>query len=97
MKSPIDIDNVCTLACLHLAEEEKALLAPQMAEIVEWFGKLSSLQLENGEDEGCAPVSFPFPLREDEARECFPAETALSGAPEKQKGFFKVPKVIEEK
>jgi len=97
MKSPIDIDDVCALACLHLADEEKALLTPQMAEIVEWVGRLSKLQLEDAEDEGCAPVSFPLPLREDEARECFPAEIALSSAPEKQKGFFKVPKVIEEK
>jgi len=97
MKSPIDIDAVRALARLHLSDEEKAVLAPQMAEIVEWFGKLSALQLEDGEDEGCASVSFSLPLREDQARECFSAETALANAPEKQKDFFKVPKVIEEK
>jgi aspartyl-tRNA(Asn)/glutamyl-tRNA(Gln) amidotransferase subunit C len=97
MKSPIDIDAVCALACLHLPAEEKAVLAPQMAKIVEWVGRLSEVQLAEAGDEAESPISFPLPFREDEARECFPAETALANAPEKQNGFFKVPKVIEEK
>jgi aspartyl-tRNA(Asn)/glutamyl-tRNA(Gln) amidotransferase subunit C len=97
MKSPIDIDSVCALACLHLSDEEKAVLAPQMAKIVEWVGKLSELKLADAGDEADSPISFPLPFREDRARECFSAETALANAPEKQNGFFKVPKVIDEK
>lgn len=97
MKSPIDIDAVRALARLHLSDEEKAVLAPQMAKIVEWVGRLSALQLADAGDGFYSPLSFSLPLREDQARECFSAETALANAPEKQKDFFKVPQVIEEK
>ncbi len=97
MEPPIDIDYVCALARLRLTAEERALLAPQMVKIIEWVGKLSDLRLNDPGAEVFCAVPFALPFREDKIRESLSVEEALANSPDKNSGFIKVPKVIEEK
>jgi aspartyl-tRNA(Asn)/glutamyl-tRNA(Gln) amidotransferase subunit C len=76
---------------------DKKHLAPQMIKIIEWVGKLEELEFEASEGEVSSSVSFSTPFREDRIHPSFPAEEAVANSPEKDKGFIKVPKVIEEK
>jgi aspartyl-tRNA(Asn)/glutamyl-tRNA(Gln) amidotransferase subunit C len=97
MKSPIVIDYVCALARLELSAEERTILAPQMVKIIEWVGQLSNLRLNDPGSEVFCPAPLPLPFREDETRDSFSVEEALANSPEKNSGFIKVPRVIEEK
>jgi aspartyl/glutamyl-tRNA(Asn/Gln) amidotransferase C subunit len=97
VKSKIDIDHVCALTHLHLTEEEKERLFPQMVEIVEWVGKLSALSFQALGGETYSPVSFPLPFRQDKIMNSLTADVALANSPDKNKEFIKVPRVIEEK
>ena len=97
MKSGLDIDHVCALAHLHLTEQEKKGLAPQMAKIVEWVGRLAEIQLPVPSEAPDFHLPFSLPFRADEVRESQPLESVLANAPEKDAPFIKVPKVIEEK
>lgn len=95
MPRKIDIDHVCSLAALSLSGEEKKELVPQLQRIVEWVTQISSLDLSEIKDEVCSVVDFSTPLRADEVQLGLSPEEALSNAPEKESGFFKVPQVIE--
>jgi aspartyl-tRNA(Asn)/glutamyl-tRNA(Gln) amidotransferase subunit C len=97
MKPPIDMDYVCALARLELSAEEKTILAPQMIKIIEWVGQISNLRLNGSDPEASCPSPVPLPFREDEIRASLSVEEALANSPEKNSGFIKVPKVIEEK
>jgi len=97
MKPSIDIDYVCALARLELSAEERTILAPQMVKIIEWVGQLSNLRLNDPGSEVFCPVPLPLPFREDETRGSLSVEEALANSPEKNYGFIKVPRVIEEK
>jgi aspartyl-tRNA(Asn)/glutamyl-tRNA(Gln) amidotransferase subunit C len=97
MKSGLDIDRVCALAHLQLTEQEKNVLAPQMAKIVEWVGRLEELELPAQPDAPDFHLPFSLSFRPDEVRESQPLEAVLANAPEKDSPFIKVPKVIEEK
>lgn len=97
MKPKIDIDYVCALARLKLTREEKARLAPQMLEIVEWVAKLEEMKIDVSKKNVYSPVSFSLPFRQDKIQPSFPPAKALASSPEKTKEFIKVPKVIEEK
>jgi len=97
MKPGLDIDYVCALAHLRLTEQEKKVLAPQMAKIVEWVGRLDEIQLPVPSEAPDFHLPFSLPLRTDEVKESLPLESVLAGAPEKETPFIKVPKVIDEK
>jgi aspartyl-tRNA(Asn)/glutamyl-tRNA(Gln) amidotransferase subunit C len=97
MKSGLDIDHVCALARLHLTDEEKKVLAPQMAQIVAWVGQLDEIDLPVPSEAPDFHLPFSLPFRADEVRESQPLESVLANAPEKDAPFIKVPKVIEDK
>jgi aspartyl-tRNA(Asn)/glutamyl-tRNA(Gln) amidotransferase subunit C len=97
MSLKIDLDNICNLANLELAREDKKLLEPQMIKIVRWVNKLEELGIDPSKGELDSPVFLSLPLREDKIKSSLPAQEALASSPEKSKGFIKVPKVIEEK
>jgi aspartyl-tRNA(Asn)/glutamyl-tRNA(Gln) amidotransferase subunit C len=97
MKSGLDVDHVCALAQLYLTEQEKKVLAPQMAKIVEWVGRLEEIELPVPAEAPVFHLPFSLPFRADEVQESQPQESVLANAPEKKAPFIKVPKVIEDK
>jgi aspartyl-tRNA(Asn)/glutamyl-tRNA(Gln) amidotransferase subunit C len=97
MNPKIDLDHICALANLKLTEEDKKRLAPQMIKIIKWVNKLEELKFDVSRGELYSSVSFFLPFRQDKRQPSFSIEEALGNSPEKNGGFIKVPKVIEEK
>ncbi|MBU4310309.1 Asp-tRNA(Asn)/Glu-tRNA(Gln) amidotransferase subunit GatC [bacterium] len=89
-----DVEYVAKLARLKLSEKEKEKFTRQLDQILKYVDKLNELDTEK-----VKPTSHVLPLknvfREDRVGESLKVEKVLENAPEKAKGFFKVPKVIE--
>ncbi|RJQ53099.1 MAG: Asp-tRNA(Asn)/Glu-tRNA(Gln) amidotransferase subunit GatC [Nitrospiraceae bacterium] len=89
----MDIGHVSLLARLNLAEKEKELFSRQVGGIIEYVNKLNELDTTDIE-----PTAHVLPIknvfREDGITDSLPGETALQNAPEKEGGFYKVPKII---
>ena len=89
-----DVEHVARLARLELSNEEKSLFAGQMDAILAYVEKLKELDTE-----GILPTSHAVPMenafREDLTQPSMGTDKALSNAPEKADGFYRVPKIIE--
>jgi aspartyl-tRNA(Asn)/glutamyl-tRNA(Gln) amidotransferase subunit C len=89
-----DVEYIAHLARLEIDAKEIELYTMQVDRILEYVDKLNSLDTK-----GIEPTSHPMPvvcvLRKDGVRESFSQEEATRNAPEKRKGFFKVPPIIE--
>lgn len=90
----LNVEKIALLSMLHLTEEEKKLYAEQLDSILEYINKLNELDTTDVE-----PTSHVLPLknvfREDIAGSSLSREDALRNAPDKQEGFYRVPKIIE--
>ncbi len=89
-----DVVHVADLARLALTDEEIALYTAQMQKILGYVEKLSALDTEGVEPSGA--YAGGERLREDAVRPSLEHEKALKNAPEKARGCFKVPRIIEE-
>jgi aspartyl-tRNA(Asn)/glutamyl-tRNA(Gln) amidotransferase subunit C len=90
----IDVAHVAKLARLNLTEEETRLFQAQLGRVLEDAEKLRELDTSDVETAAHAiPVFNVF--REDEPRDWFSAEEALSNAPRQANGLFIVTKVVE--
>lgn len=91
-----EVEHVAHLARLAISEEEKDIFSRQLSEILTYIGKLSELDTSNVQ-----PTSHVLDLsnvfREDAVKECLPSTEVLAGAPDRENGFFRVPKIIEER
>ncbi|MFQ5841149.1 MAG: Asp-tRNA(Asn)/Glu-tRNA(Gln) amidotransferase subunit GatC [Thermodesulfobacteriota bacterium] len=89
-----DVEYVAKLARLDLSDEEKDEFAVQLNDILTYMDKLNELDTKEVE-----PTSHVIPVmnvfRSDEVLESLPRESSLGSAPEAEKGFYKVPKIIE--
>lgn len=89
-----EVQHVATLARLKLDHDEISTFTGQMDAILSYVDKLSGLNTDN-----IIPTSHAVPMensfRADEIRPSIGTESALTNAPERVEGFFKVPKVIE--
>ncbi|WP_293445789.1 Asp-tRNA(Asn)/Glu-tRNA(Gln) amidotransferase subunit GatC [Persephonella sp.] len=85
--------KVAQLSKLKLTEEEVELFSKQLGDILNFIKKLEELDTEN---------ILPFyelnqqetPVRDDIPQEGLSNEEALSNAPQSEKGFFVVPRVV---
>jgi len=81
------------LSGLELSPAEREALRADLSRILEYFQKLTELDTEG------VPPFEPLPgrvnaWREDEPRESLSQEEALANAPDRQDGYFKVPRVF---
>lgn len=90
----LDVAYVARLARLNLTDEETALFQKQLAHVLEDVGKLREVDVSQVEAAAHAVPIFNV-FREDEARDWFTAEEALSNAPRQANGLFIVTKVVE--
>jgi aspartyl-tRNA(Asn)/glutamyl-tRNA(Gln) amidotransferase subunit C len=94
-----DVLRVAELAHLELSPEEVETYLGQLDEILTYVDKLKELDVTKVEP--MAQVLFPQAsgahpeLRDDTPRPCDVADAVLSRAPDAEKPFFRVPKVIE--
>ena len=89
-----EVEHIATLARLELSRAEKDLYRLQLSEILEYAGRLQSLDTS-----GIPPTSSVLPprsaLRDDEARPGLPLETLLRNAPDADDDQFRVPPVFD--
>lgn len=88
-----DVEYVAGLAKLELSEKEKKKFQKELDNIIKYIDQLKEVNTE-----GIPPTSHVIPmenvLREDEVLKSLSQDEALANAPEKEDGYFKVPKVI---
>lgn len=84
------VEHIARLARLDLTGEEKRLFASQLGAILLYMDKLKGLDTEE-----IQPFSHPnlpeCPFREDASRDSLDRDRALENAPQRERGFFKVP------
>ena len=94
----IDIEQVkqvAKLSRLALSDVEIAQFATQLSAILEYMEKLNQLDTTNVEPLAhCLPINNCF--REDIIKPSLGTEKTLGNAPQRDKQFFKVPKILEE-
>ncbi len=87
------MERIAHLARLSLSEDEVEMFRSQLGDILRFVQQLGDLDTE-----GVDPYierAETTPMREDEPGESLSQEEALMNAPEKEGGFFVVPRVVE--
>ncbi|HEU5246649.1 MAG TPA: Asp-tRNA(Asn)/Glu-tRNA(Gln) amidotransferase subunit GatC [Candidatus Udaeobacter sp.] len=92
--SELDVAYVARLARINLTEEEATAFQKQLGDVLNYVEKLRQADVSHVE---AAAHTLPIfnVFREDEQRDWFTAEQALSNAPRKANDLFIVPKVVE--
>ncbi|MHA1370051.1 MAG: Asp-tRNA(Asn)/Glu-tRNA(Gln) amidotransferase subunit GatC [Promethearchaeota archaeon] len=89
------VQHLAELSRIQLTEEEIKEFTKQLSKILEFFSQISELDTEN-----IKPTYHVLDVknvfREDVFKKSLPQDVALSNAPEKEDGFFKAPKIIED-
>ena len=94
MSADFDVRYVAQLARLNLSETEIAKFQTQLSQVLDYVEKLK--QVDVGHVEPTAHTSPVFNVfREDEPRDWFTSQQALSNAPRQANGLFVVTKVVE--
>lgn len=90
-----EVAHIAKLARLELTEDELERFGRDLARISAHVDQLSEVRATAAD---LTPVLPLIPntesMREDVITPSLPRETALSGAPDPDEGFFRVPKVI---
>jgi aspartyl-tRNA(Asn)/glutamyl-tRNA(Gln) amidotransferase subunit C len=89
-----EVHRVALLARLDFSPEEENLLTLQLDKILEYMETLNSVDTANVEPLAHA-LDVVNAFREDHVTNKPNSEALLSNAPEREKTFFKVPKIIE--
>ena len=91
-----EVVHVAKLARLELSEGEQATFARQLSAILTYIDQLKTLDTA-----GVEPTVTVLPtdnvFRDDEVRSSLPCEQALANAPEQAEGFFRVPRILEDR
>lgn len=90
----LDVPYVARLARINLSEEEANAFQKQLDDVLNYVEKLRRADVSHVEATAHALPIFNV-FREDEPRDWFTAEKALSNAPRKANDLFIVPKVVE--
>ena len=97
MGTKIDEDqvrHVAHLARLRLTDDQVDRLSAELSAILDYVDQLNRLDTNDVE-----PTAHPLPIRnvfrDDQAQPSFDPETALANAPQRERTFFRVPKVLD--
>jgi aspartyl-tRNA(Asn)/glutamyl-tRNA(Gln) amidotransferase subunit C len=88
------IEYVANLARMSLSLEEKALFSQQLNDILAYVEKVSEIDTSGIEPTNHA-IDMGNVFRDDKPRKSLSNTEALSNAPDKKDGLFRVPKIIE--
>jgi len=89
-----EVEHVALLARLKVSETEKERFTTQLNSILEYMDKLKELDTSQVEPTFHAATRKNV-FREDRALPSSPQDLTLSNAPDGDRGFFRVPKIIE--
>ena len=91
--SEADVRQVAKLSRLKLTDDEVAHFTGQLAAVLGHIATLNELDVTDVEPLSHASDRHSV-LRDDVPGDCLPPDVALQNAPDRQDGFFKVPKVL---
>ena len=90
------VEHVAKLARLEVSEDEKATFARQLSGILTYMD-----QLKEVDTAGVEPTATVLPtdnvFRDDVVQPSLTQERALANAPDQADGFFRVPKILEDR
>ncbi|MBW2058730.1 MAG: Asp-tRNA(Asn)/Glu-tRNA(Gln) amidotransferase subunit GatC [Deltaproteobacteria bacterium] len=89
-----EVRYLAGLARLRLSEGETETFAVQLNRILSYMEKLNELDTSRVEPMSHV-VGMSNAFREDAVQESFSQEEALQNAPEREGGFFKVPRIVK--
>lgn len=88
-----EVQHVAQLARLDLSAEKEEQMAEEMSQILEYVDKLNELDTS-----GVPPMSHVLDVtnvfRDDDIESRIDQDQALEPAPDREGGYFKVPKVV---
>jgi aspartyl-tRNA(Asn)/glutamyl-tRNA(Gln) amidotransferase subunit C len=90
------VEHVARLARLEVSEDEKAMFARQLSGILTYMDQLKELDT-NGVEPTATVLPTDNVFRDDKVRPSLPQEKALANAPDQADGFFRVPKILEDR
>ena len=89
-----DIDTVASLSRLNIRDDEVDDVMSQLDKFLTYVDNLKSVDTSNIE-----PTTYALPMqnvfRADVVKPSLPRDAALSNAPLREDGYFKVPRVLE--
>ena len=89
-----DIDTVASLSRLNISEDEVPAVMDKLDKFLNYVENLKNIDTTNIE-----PTTYALKMqnvfREDVVKNSLPRDAALSNAPLKEDGYFKVPRVLE--
>ncbi len=87
------VKKIAHLSRLKLKEEEIEVFRRQLSDILSFVQQLEELDTSNVEP--YIQGSEETPMREDRKGKTLSQEEALMNAPERENGFFVVPRIVE--
>ncbi|GEM89278.1 Asp-tRNA(Asn)/Glu-tRNA(Gln) amidotransferase subunit GatC [Oceanithermus desulfurans] len=93
--TPDLVRHLAELSRLELDEAEVERMLPELRSLLAYFESLDELDLE-GLEELVRPIDSENVLRADVPAPGLGQDEALATAPEREDGFFKLPRVVEE-
>ncbi len=88
------VKNIAFLARIRVPEEDLEPLAGELNNILDWVEQLGEVDTE-GVEPMASVSNVTLPLRADAVTGGGQPEKVLANAPEAEKGFYTVPKVVE--
>jgi len=89
-----DVDHIALLARLGLTDDERAALRGELEAILGYVEQLSSIDTSRVEATA-STVETPAPVRADHAVNEERAEEMVAGAPDRDRTYLRVPKILE--
>jgi len=93
--TPDLVRHLAELSRLDLSDEEVERIIPELRSVLAYFDRISDIDADELE-EMVRPIFSENVLRADEPAAGLDQDEALALAPEKENGFFKLPRVVEE-
>jgi aspartyl-tRNA(Asn)/glutamyl-tRNA(Gln) amidotransferase subunit C len=88
------VARIARLARIAVPEDELAPLATELSHILKWIEQLNEVDTE-GVPPMTSVAAMKLAWREDRVTDGGRPEAILANAPERQDGYFVVPKVVE--
>ena len=89
-----DVDHIALLARLGLTDVERSSLREDLESILAYIGKLQTLDT-TGIEPTAHVIELATPLRADAVSNADEADAMLSNAPDRDRTYLRVPKIIE--
>lgn len=89
-----DVDHIALLARLGLTDDERAALRGELEAILGYVEQLSAVDTSRVEATA-STVDTPAPVRPDRVMNEDQAEQLVAGAPDRDRTYLRVPKILE--